>query len=172
MPPAERELLLQQELRPLEFLADRGALEAGAFFILEAIYSNPKIRTKRESALEHLTLWGIAAGVVALLYEHFSSEAGTHPPAAHRALFIRTVHIEIPGLDLSSTEIQRALNDGVEEANRGWDALGWPRDTRLPRDIEAFLAPLQDVASRCKRPKGSPSRLRPPVKSSRQPIRI
>jgi hypothetical protein len=161
MPPAEREEYLHKELRPLEFLADRGALNMGTFLILNAIGGDSQIQNKRETALEHLTLWGIAAGVVSLLYEHFSSPSDPHPPAVHRALFIRAAsHIDIPDFWLSADEIQKAINAGVDEATHGWDALGWPRDRQLPDDTEAFLAPIWDIDSRCKRPKGPPSNLR------------
>ena len=157
MPREQREQFLARELHPLEFLADRSALYLAALHIVHGIWEEPSINRKKEAAIEHLALFGIAAGIVSLLYEHFSGDSISHPPAAHRALYIRAaVHIELPDYDLSSTDIQSALNDGIEQASHAWDRLGWPRNSDLPDDVDRFLAPLIDVSSRCVRPQMPP----------------
>jgi hypothetical protein len=168
IPRVEREEFLCNELRPLEFLADRGALNIGILLILGGIASDTQIQNRLDAAREHLTLWEIAVGVVSLLYEHFSSEGDPHPPATHRTLFIQAaVHAQFSGFQLAPAEMQKAINAGIEEVTRGWDALGWPRDRRVPNDVDAFLAPIWDVDSRCERPKGPPSKLKPPVTTRR-----
>ncbi|WP_426611290.1 hypothetical protein [Bradyrhizobium sp. McL0616] len=153
----KREEFLGKELQPLEFLADQRALYLGALHILHSLWENPSIERKHEAAIEHLTLFGIAVGIVSLLYEHYSGHSYSHPPASHRALYIQAaVHIDLPQFKLSDAEIQSALNDGIEQASHGWDSLGWPRNQDLPNDVDSFLAPLMDVSSRCVRPQNPP----------------
>lgn len=170
----EREEFLRNELQPLEFLADQHALYAGALHILRYVWATPSIKRKRKSGVKHLTLYGIAAGIVSLIFEHYWGHSYSHPPASHRALYIRAaVHIDIPEFELSEDEIQKALNDGIEQAALGWDALGWPRSQDVPRNIEGFLAPLRDVSSRCVSPQIPPG-LQPQTKDracSASPVR-
>jgi hypothetical protein len=173
MPRRQREEFLSRELHPLEFLADRTALYLAALHIIYGVWQNPSIEQKEASSIEHLTLFGIAVGIVSLLYEHFSGDSHSHPPAAHRELYIRAaVHIDLPEFKLSPTEIQSALNAGIEQVTHAWDLLGWPRDRDLPNDVDRFLAPLIDVSSRCIRPIVPPVPPMPPVNASDDKERI
>ncbi|MET4348986.1 hypothetical protein ABIC08_008464 [Bradyrhizobium sp. RT9b] len=152
----EHEEFLGKELRPLEFLADQRGLYLAALHILRGLWANPSIKRKKEAAIEHLTLFGIATGIVSLVFERFSGDY-SHPPASHRALYLRVgVHINLPAFDLSDVEIRSALNEGMQQASDAWDLLGWPRSRDVPEDIDRFLAPLIDVESRCVRPKKPP----------------
>lgn len=151
-----RKQFLARELQPLEFLADQRALSLASAHILaslEASLDDLPIERKRAAAIEHLTMFGMAAGIVSLLYEHYSNHVYSHPPASHRALYLQaSVHIEAPTFELVSNDVQSALNDGISQSACGWDALGWPRNRELPDNVDLFLAPLMNVSSRCKPP--------------------
>jgi hypothetical protein len=157
LPPNEYETFMKHEIQPLEFLADQHALGFGALQIVSAIWGGPDFAEKHASAIEHLTLFGTAAGIVSLLFEQYSGQSYSHPPASHRAMYIQAAgHIKIPDLDLSHDEIRRALDDGLNQATHAWDALGWPRSRNLPDDVDAFIDRIWKVDSQCIRPKKPP----------------
>jgi hypothetical protein len=157
VPPGEYEDFMKNEIQPLEFLADQHALGFGAVQIITSVWGNPALTQKRASAIEHLTLYGIAAGIVSLLFEQYSGQSYSHPPASHRAMYIRASgHMKIPDLDLSRDEIRQALHAGMEQAIHAWDALGWPRSQDLPGDVDTFLDRIWKIDSRCIRPERPP----------------